>query len=147
MRSRFLKELERNQEVFVNSLRLADKGALGESFYVEYMNIPIIADEPVYLSWRSDDDIILLIRSTSDRLGFSLSLSIIHICLCVHFPYKGFFCNRDFYGELRRQVVSRIQLEFGNRILLDDGAEEVLIGQVKNLRKRIDQMILEDMGF
>ncbi len=146
MKSRFLKELERNQEVFANSLRLAGKGALGESFYVEYMNIPVIADEAAYLSWQSDNDIILLIRRTSDRLGLSLSLSIIHICLCVHFPYKGFYCSRDFYGELRSQTARRIQMEFGNRILLDDGAEKAGIGKMKGLRERIDRMVLNDMG-
>lgn len=145
MRSRFLKELQYNQEVFVNSLRLAGKGSLAESFYCEYMNIPIMVDEAVYLSWQSDSDITLLIRSASDRLGLSLSLSIIRIGLYVQFPYKGFYCNRDFYGELRRQVVRRIQMEFGNRILLDDEAEEVVIGKMRDRRERINKMILDDL--
>lgn len=146
MKSLFMKELEHNQEVFINSLLLSDKGNSMQSFYCEYLKIPIIIDEATYLIWKSDIKVNLFIQGVSSKLGVYLSLSHTHISLTVQFPYKGFYCYRDFYGELRRQVVNRIQIEFGNKIILNDDTKEVYITHNEKRRKAINKMLFDDLG-
>lgn len=145
MRSMFFKELQRNQEVFVNSRILSGRGNPAERFYCRYMEIPVAAKEDVYQTWKTDTEILFLLHYVSHKLGIFLSLSDLYLALHVRFPYNGFFCCRDFYGELRRQVIKRLQFEFGNKILLDDSLETVYIGRHKKHRKKGAGFVLDDL--
>lgn len=138
MKSMFLKEPERNHEMFIRSLKLAGRGSPGRCICCENEYIPVVADRETYLKKMSDDGILWMMRNVSDRLGIDIDLSSEYIRLEIYFRYGGLRICKGFYGEMRRQLAQRLQFEFGNMLLLDAGAEEVYIGPERESIKVID---------
>lgn len=140
MKSRFIKQLEKKQKIFM-LVNEGNNGNNGMCFFFRGFDIPIKnISEDDYLALQKDSEFAMRLLEIGALLGMSVHLSYRNIAISAYFKGEGFWCCEKYYGKLMYEICKHLQWCLGRDLLLDINSPLIALSPFKKGKhKRITE--------